>query len=123
MGAFARELGRTVPPRSRSELLASGVSPRTLAGARWRQVTHGWHVPAGVTETAAQRIVQATAIVPEACLSGWAAAYVLGADTLDGRDPFSGSRLPVRLVLEPAASQRHVPAPAAYGRPSNRRRS
>jgi hypothetical protein len=72
-------------------------------------VTHGWHLPAGVAETPAQRIVQAATIVPEGCLSTWAAAYVLGADALDGRDPFTGSRQSVRLVLAPGASHRHVP--------------
>lgn len=38
-----------------------------------------------------------------------AAAYALGADTLDGRDPFTGARQPVRLVLAPGGSHRHVP--------------
>jgi len=42
-------------------------------------------------------------------VSGGAAAYVLGADTLDGRDPFTGARQPVRLVLAPGGSHRHVP--------------
>lgn len=109
MGTFARELGRTVPPRPRTELLAAGVSPRSLASGRWRQVAHGWHLPAEVVESAAQRIVQAATVVPEACLSGWAAAYVLGADALDGRDPFTGARQPVRLLRAPGGSNRHVP--------------
>lgn len=109
MGAFSRELVRVVRPRSRTDLLAAGLSPRALAGHRWRQVAHGWHVPAGVAETTAQRIVQVATIVPESCVSGWAAAYVLGADTLDGRDPFTGARHPVRLVLPPGGSHRHVP--------------
>ena len=109
MGAFARELVRVVPPRSRADLLAAGLSPRTLGSDRWRQVTHGWHVPRGVPDTAAQRIVQSATIVREGCVSGWAAAYVLGADMLDGRDPFTGARHPVRLVLAPGGSHRHVP--------------
>ena len=109
MGAFARDLGRSVPPRSRTDLLAAGLTPRTLSSGRWRQVTHGWHVPADVAETPAQRIVQSASIVPEGCVSGWAAAYVLGADALDGRDPFTGSQQPVRLVLAPGASHRHLP--------------
>lgn len=109
MGAFARELVRVVPPRSRADLLAAGLSPRTLGSDRWRQVAHGWHVPRGVAGTVAQRIVQTATIVPEGCVSGWAAAYVLGADMLDGRDPFTGARHPVRLVLAPGGSHRHVP--------------
>jgi len=98
-----------VPPRSRADLLAAGLSPRTLESDRWRQVAHGWHVPRGVADTVAQRIVQTATIVPEGCVSGWAAVYVLGADTLDGRDPFTGARQPVRLVLAPGGSHRHVP--------------
>ncbi|GAA3568402.1 hypothetical protein GCM10022197_25790 [Microlunatus spumicola] len=113
MGAFVRELGRVVPPRSRGELLAAGLSPRTLGSDRWRQVSHGWHVPRGVPDTVAQRVVQAATIVTEGCVSGWAAAYVLGADALDGRDPFTGVRQPVRLVLAPGTSHRHVPGSRA----------
>ena len=109
MGAFARDVVRVVPPRSRADLLSAGLSPRILASDRWQQVTHGWHVPRGVPDTVAQRIVQVATVVPEGRVSGWAAAYVLGADTLDGRDPFTGVRQPVRLALDPGASQRHVP--------------
>lgn len=90
-------------------MLAAGVTPGALAGAQWRQVAHGWHVPTGVPLTPAQRLVQAAAVLPEGCLSGWAAAYVLGADALDGRDPFTGARQTVRVVLPPEASHRSVP--------------
>ena len=72
-------------------------------------MAHGWHVPAGVPVTSGQRVVQAAALLPEGGLSGWAAAYVLGADALDGRDPFTGVQQPVRVVLAPDASHRSVP--------------
>ena len=110
MGSVSRELSRTVRPRSRGELLASGVSRRTLAGPSWRQVAHGWHVPAAAPRTAAQRVVEAAVVVPRACLSGWAAGYVLGADLLDGRDALTGRTQDVRLVLPADASRVVVPS-------------
>lgn len=109
MGEFARALPRAVRARTRSELLACGVSPRALAGPGWRQVAHGWHVPAGAAVSTTQRIVEATSMAPLGRVSGWAAAYVLGADALDGQDPFSGARQAVRVVLPSGASYRSVP--------------
>src|SRR4051794_28508563 len=109
MGSFGRELSRTVRPRNRGELLAAGVSRRTLAGPSWRQVAHGWHVPAAAARTPAQRVVEAVTVVPRACLSGWAAGYVLGADVLDGRDGSTGRAQEVRLVLPATASRVAVP--------------
>lgn len=105
MGSFRNDLGRTVRPRSRAELLAAGVSRRSLTGLSWRQVALGWHVPAAVPRTPAQRIVETVGIVPGGRLSGWAAAYVLGADLFDGRDALSGRAEDVRVVLPPAASR------------------
>ena len=105
MGSFRKELGRTVRPRHRTELLAHGVPRRALAGRSWRQVALGWHVPADAPRSPAQRIVEALEVVPRGCLSGWAAAYVLGADVFDGRDALSGRAEDVRVVLPPTASR------------------
>lgn len=105
MGSFTRELGRTVRPRHRTELLADGVPRRSLAGRAWRQVAHGWHVPASAPRTPAQRVVEAARVVPRGTLSGWAAAYVLGADVFDGRDALTGRLEDVRVVLPPSASR------------------
>lgn len=105
MGSFTDELGRTVPPRHRTELLAVGVPRRALSGKGWRQVAHGWHVPADAPRTPAQRVVEVVAFVPHGCLSGWAAAYVLGADVFDGRDALTGRPQDVRVVLPPTASR------------------
>lgn len=109
MGSFSRELSRTVRPQSRGDLLASGVSRRTLAGPSWRQVAHGWHVPSVTARTPAQRVVEAAAVVPRASVSGWAAGYVLGADVLDGRDALTGRTQDVRIVLPATASRVAVP--------------
>ncbi len=105
MGSFAKEVGRTVRPRRRTELLADGVARRALAGRSWHQVALGWHVPATAPRTPAQRVVEAVEVVPRGCLSGWAAAYVLGADVFDGRDALTGRAEPVRMVLPPSASR------------------
>lgn len=109
MGSFGREVSRTVRPRSRGELLATGVSRRTLAGPSWRQVAHGWHIPAAAARTPAQRVVEAATVVPQGCLSGWAAAFVLGADLFDGRDGLTGQTQDVRMVLSANASRVVVP--------------
>ena len=105
MGSFRRELSQTVRPRSRAELLAAGVSRRTLTGRSWRPVALGWHVPVDAARTSTQRIVEAVTLVPEGCLSGWAAANVLGADAFDGRDAFTGRLEDVRVVLPPSVSR------------------
>jgi hypothetical protein len=105
MGSFRKEVGRTVRPRRRTELLADGVPRRALAGRSWRQVALGWHVPADAPRTPAQRVVEAVEVVPRGRLSGWAAAYVLGADVFDGRDALTGRTEDVRMVLPPSASR------------------
>lgn len=105
MEPFRRDLGRTVRPRSRADLLADGVPRRTLSGPSWRQVALGWHVPSRVQRTPAQRVVEAVGLVPHGCLSGWAAAYVLGADALDGREALTGRAEDVRVVLPPSGTR------------------
>jgi AbiEi antitoxin C-terminal domain len=105
MGSFRKELSRTVRPRSRDELLIDGVPRRALAGRSWRAVALGWHVPADAPRTPAQRVVEAVEVVPRGRLSGWAAAYVLGADVFDGRDALTGRTQEIRMVLPPSASR------------------
>lgn len=105
MGSFRKEISRTVRPRRRADLLADGVPRRALAGAGWRQVAHGWHVPSDAPRTPAQRVVEVVEVVPHGCVSGWAAAYVLGADVFDGRDALTGRSELVRVVLPPSASR------------------
>ncbi len=57
-------------------------------------------MPADTTMTATQRILDAAPLIPATgALSGWAAAYVLGVDALDGLDPFTMDPLPLRVNL------------------------
>jgi hypothetical protein len=109
VGSYRQDVQATVRPRSRSDLIAAGVSRRTLAGSSWRQVSRGSHVPASAPGTPAQRVVEACATVPDGCVSGWAAAYVLGAEMFDGRDALTGRRQDVRVVLPLAASRVAAP--------------
>lgn len=47
-------------------------------------------MPAEAPQTSAQRILEAVPLIPPTgALAGWAAAYVLGVDMLDGLDPFT----------------------------------
>ena len=65
-----------------------GVTPARLRRRSWRRTSRGYYAP--VTETApstAQRILDRAPLVPSGgAFSGWAAAYVLGVDMLDGLD-------------------------------------
>ena len=50
--------------------------------------------------TTAQRILDLVPLVPDTgAITGWAAAYVHGADLLDGRDPDSMGPLPITINL------------------------
>jgi hypothetical protein len=109
-----------VLPQTSRELRAAGVSKHVLSGPRYRRTSPARYVPASVNLTPEQRIAEAAAHMPPgSALGGWAAAYVLGVQTLDGRDaalrpeplvmcvpaplhrqPISGVRY-VRQVLEP----------------------
>ncbi|SEP61352.1 hypothetical protein [Microlunatus flavus] len=105
MGSYREDVRHAVRPRSRAELLGGGVSPRALAGPTWRRVGNGLHVPSAARPVPAQRVIEAVTSVPGGCLSGWAAAYVLGADAFDGRDALTGRRQDVRVVLPLAAGR------------------
>lgn len=86
---FQRELAAAYWPLSCAQLAALGVTRGRYRGRRFRQVQYGYYAPAveDVTKlTAAQRILDATPLlVPGAAFGGWAAAYVLGVDWIDGR--------------------------------------
>ena len=98
--AFARGLGRATWPWSSSDLTAAGVKLSTLRGPRWRSTSRGWYVPADTVPSPAQRILDVSPLVPPpGALSGWAAAYVLGVDWLDGLDPFTMTQQPVVITL------------------------
>lgn len=105
MGSYREEARRAVRPVSRDQLLGEGIARRALAGPGWRRVGRGLHVPSLVATTPAQRVLEAATTVPHGCLSGWAAAYVLGADGFDGRDAFTGRTEAVRVVLPLGASR------------------
>ncbi|MDP9821610.1 hypothetical protein [Nocardioides massiliensis] len=71
-------------------------------GKRWRRAGPGLYVPSSVEPTVEQRIVEEWARLPEAVVTGWAAARLHGAAYLDGLD--SGAPRPVPLLLAPGSS-------------------
>ena len=119
MSRFARELPRATRPRSTHELTSADVTPGSLRGSRWRQVSRGFHVPADTPLSAdnpTQRIVEASTVAPDAAVvSGWAGLFVHGADHLDGRvgacfrsrgRPRPGSDWPAPDLVAPLPSRR-----------------
>src|SRR5688572_13350888 len=93
--AFERGLFGSVWPRAYAELLAAGVSPSALRGPTWRRTSRGFFVPAGLPAptSTTQRILDVAPLIPgTGALAGWAAAYALGGDLLDGLDPFTMRR-------------------------------
>jgi hypothetical protein len=98
--AFERELRVACHPRSLAELAAAGITRHMTRGPAWRRTNRGFFVPADVVPTTTQRILEAQPLLPVGgALAGWAAAYVLGADWLDGREPWSLQPLPLTVNL------------------------
>jgi hypothetical protein len=95
-------------PVAAAELSSRGHSKHVLAGRRWRRTSRGFYVPAAeLAPTPTQRIIEAMAIAPRGgVLGGWAAAYVVGVDQLDGLDDFTRKPLPVPVFL-PHGLHRH----------------
>lgn len=118
MGRFEYELQQARDSRTRSDLLAAGVSRRALAGAAYERSSRGFHRRAQrtspttsrattATPSTTQRIVDALTVLPSGALvAGWAAAYVHGIDVLDGRDHLTMSPLPVPILLPPGMRRR-----------------
>ena len=106
---FQRELRSAVVPLTAQQLLVRGVSRSMLRGRRWRTSSRGLFVPSDVPSTSAQRILEALPLVPApGVVTGWAAAYVHGADYLDGLDPFTLQALPVPVVLNTTAGRANL---------------
>jgi hypothetical protein len=98
--AFEQELRAAHMPRSLTELEATGVTRHMTRGPAWRRTSRGFFVPADVVPTTAQRILEAQPLLPAGgALAGWAAAYVLGADCLDGREPWFLQAQPLTINL------------------------
>jgi hypothetical protein len=115
MRTFLDEVGSTVRPLETVVLDEGGVAKHTLATPRWRRSSRGLYVPADAPTSLAQRIVSAAVVMPrEGAIGGWAAAYVHGADHLDGRDR-NLKDLPVDVLLPPDLHRLQVPG-IAYRR-------
>jgi len=91
MTRFLTELMSALPPRSRQDLIAVGVTPGRLRGSGWRTTSRGFFCPRSSGDdalerrTPTQRILEALPTLPDGgVLGGWAAAYVHGVDWLDG---------------------------------------
>lgn len=77
-----------------------------LGSAQWRRIGYGLYVPADTPDTPSQRIVEAAARLPVsgAAVGGWAAAYWMGVQLLDGM--WGGAPTPVPLCLGPRGNIR-----------------
>ena len=97
---FTRELRASLRPQSKRELAAQGTGPGKLRGSGWRQSVRGFHTPAIEGRiTAAQRIIDVSPLLTGgAVLGGWAAAYLHGADWLDGFDPRTFEPMPIDCI-------------------------
>jgi hypothetical protein len=74
-----------VRPVRRDDTGASGPTRGELRGAHWRTASRGLFVPATVEQTAAQRIVEAAAVLRDReAVTGWAALHWTGSPWFDG---------------------------------------
>lgn len=90
-------------------LIGNDVSKHVLDGPRWRRTGWGYYVPSSVPLTPTQRIVEAATMAPPgAVIAGWAAAYALGTDQLDGRDDHTMQDSPVSVLLPPSLHRQSV---------------
>jgi hypothetical protein len=99
-------LGSAGRPERSAVLIERGITRDLLRGSGWRRVRRGFYVPAaagrvggGQALTTTQRILDASAgLAGDAVFGTWAAAYVLGNDWMDGRDPHTMAELPVDII-------------------------
>jgi hypothetical protein len=76
----------------------AGPTRGQARGPLWRSTGHGWYVPAGVTLSPEQRILEAAVrLPPGGAVTGWAALRLLGAEDADGLAPDGRTELPVPL--------------------------
>lgn len=69
----------------RRELLAAGVTRAQLESPHWVSPHFGYHRSAQVNDPIRQRILDATAVMPDGgVVGGWASAYLQGVAYLDG---------------------------------------
>jgi hypothetical protein len=98
--AFARELRAARWPQGLSDLAAAGVTADMTRSRRWRRSVRGFFIPADTPFTTTQRILDVSPLIPPGgAVAGWAAAYALGVELLDGHDPFTMAALPVPIHL------------------------
>lgn len=82
----------------------AGPTRGAAAGPRWRTSSHGLFVPAGVPQTAEQRILEAAArLPPGGMVTGWAALRLAGAAYFDGIAPDGRTTLDVPVLLPHAS--------------------
>lgn len=79
----------------------AGPTKAQAAGARWRQTSWGFHVPAGTpTDVPEQRILEQSMRLPAGgVVTGWAACRLHRVGLLDGLETDGTTELPVPLAL------------------------
>ena len=119
MSKFVDDLTVAVRPRESAVLDEDGIAEHLLRTSRWERTSRGLYVPAGVSRTAAQRIVAAAALLPaHGVIGGWAAAHVRGVEFMDGLDGHQ-NELGVDVLLPPGLHRLDV-AGVEYRRASLR---
>lgn len=101
-------------PVSYLAALAAGVTSRELAGELWSRPFKGVRVWSALELAPLQRGQAAALLLPEGgAVSGWAAAFALGATVLDGfcygDGPLRLRQRPVPLIVPPPAQLRRRP--------------
>jgi hypothetical protein len=97
---MSEELPPLRPGYTRAVRLGDGGPTRHQAkGPHWRRTSQGFYVPSSVpVDDVDQRIVEASAVVPERCaINGWADLRWRRGRWFDGTSP-TGERLPVDIV-------------------------
>jgi hypothetical protein len=90
----------------------TGPTAGQSRGARWRKTSHGYFVPAEVSdECPEQRVMEQSVRLPSGGgVTGWAACRLRGAAFFDGLDTDGVTRLPVPLAIGPTSLIREDPA-------------